>query len=234
MNKEGAHIGKITSGITSTLPEKTIEFVYNMLPGWRDDPDRPKEKSENKLNLQLSTYLDVYAKIIFPMVHFSHEEYQTGRRSVDMSAKPLEKIIIDAKPYTIYEPFLLFEGKRLPAPEKSREKEYVTGGKKKTSGGIQRFKIGAHGKELKQAVMIGYIQERTPKAWYDNINKWITELAKGTMEDVCSWDAGETLKLCKTDGSKDLASYESLHSRIGSKLSSEIQLNHLWIVMHGK
>lgn len=233
INSDGPHIGRLTTGITSTLAEMTIKFVYKLLPEWRDDPDRPIEGSENKLNLQLCKYLDSYARNIFPMVRFNHEEYQSYRRSIDLSASSTEKIIIDAKQYSIYEPFLVFECKRLPAPSKDREKEYVTGGKERTSGGIQRFKIGEHGAGLNQAVMVGYIQERSLKAWHYEINKWITALAKGAIEDTCDWDTDEKLKLFNKDESKGLANYWSFHSRTGSKLSNEIKINHLWIVMHG-
>ena len=234
MNMGGLHNGKITSGITTTLSKKTIEFVYSMLTEWRDDPDRPVEEAEPRLNLQLCKFL-TSRKIrdLYPMVSFIHEEYQNSRRSVDLSALPTERTLIDAKQYSIYDPFLVFECKRLPAPEKRRAREYVTGGKDETTGGIQRFKIGAHGAKLNQAVMIGYIQKSSPKAWHDNINKWITELAKGKMEDACDWNTNEALKLLNEDNSKGLANYWSLHNRTNSKLSSKIKINHLWVVMHG-
>lgn len=228
------HIGEITSGITSTLLERTIEFVYKLLPEWRDDPERPEEDSETRLNLQLCKYLDSRARDAFPMVRFDHEEYQTDRRSVDMSASPVDTTIIDAKQYSIYDPFLVFECKRLPAPSKDREREYVSGGKEKISGGIQRFKTGQHGAELDQAVVIGYIQKRAPKEWRLDVNKWIETLATGTIEDICAWDISETLKLLDEDKSKGLVKFRSVHSRTGSRLSGEIKISHLWIVMYGK
>ena len=103
MNKECAE-GQLTTGIdqtTSTLVLKTITFVRQQLPAWRHDPDRTDEQSENKLNLQLCKFLDSRARNDFPMVRFDHEEYQTGRRSVDLSASPVETMVIGAQMYAI-------------------------------------------------------------------------------------------------------------------------------------
>lgn len=138
-----ATIGKITSGLVlDTLALKTIDFVYTQLPAWRDDPDRLDEESENKLNLQLCKFLNSHARNDFPTVFFQHEEYQSGRTIVDISALPIKTSTIGARTYTIYDPIVVLEGKRLPAPSLDREKEYVTGGIQHKSGGIQRFKLG--------------------------------------------------------------------------------------------
>src|SRR5438477_12884516 len=108
-NPEG--IGQITSGIESgNLVVKTIDFVHQQLPRWRDDPDRPTEYSEERLNSQLSKFLDARARSEFPMVYFQREEFQTGRRRADVSALPSEPTLIGGKAYSIYEPFLVLEG----------------------------------------------------------------------------------------------------------------------------
>jgi len=136
---EGQSIGQITSGINqgNTLALKTIDFVRRQLPAWRDDSDRPDERSENKLNMQLCKFLDSYARNNFPMVRFDHEEYQAGHRSVDFSASPVKTTVIGVRQYTIYDPILVLECKRLPAPPpQDREREYVTGGIERKSGGF--------------------------------------------------------------------------------------------------
>jgi len=202
-------IGQITSGIDrNTLAFKTINFVRAQLPIWRDDPDRPDEQSEKRLNLQLCKFLETCARNDFPMVRFDHEEYQTGRRSVDLAASLVETTVIGARQHTIYDPILVIECKRLPAPSHDREKEYVTGGKENKSGGIQRFKLGHHGGDLDIAVMIGYVQERSAREWQHDINKWIS------------------------DHNVFLASYRSVHSRTGHKPGNEIKIHHLWIAMN--
>ena len=226
-------IGRIKSGINhKTLDHKTINFMYQQLPKWRDDPDRKIEESEDKLNLQLCTFLDSRARNDFPMVRFNHEEYQTGRRRVDLSASPVQTIFIRAKLHTIYDPILVIECKRLPAPSKNREKEYVTGGKERKSGGIQRFKLGLHGADLNLAAIIGYIQSGTGKEWHQNINKWISELANGKIKDDCVWQADERLKLTDEQTSEKISSYKSVHGRTNNHEGSTLTIYHLWVSMN--
>jgi len=230
----GRLIGQITSGIDAqdTLALKTINFVFQQLPKWRDDSNRPVERSENKLNLQLCKFLETRARNDFPMVRFDHEEYQTGRRSVDLSASPVGTTLIGARLYTIYNPILVLECKRLPAPSQDREREYVTGGKASKSGGIQRFKLGLHGADLDIMAMIGYVQERSFRHWHEKINDWILELASDAILDLCVWSADEQLESIKECVSKGLASYRSVHNRTGLKSNKEIQIHHLWIAMN--
>lgn len=225
-------IGKITSGLVlGTLAQKTIYFVYTQLPAWRDDPDRPDEQSENRLNSQLCKFLNSHARNDFTMVFFQHEEYQSGRTSVDISASLYEAVSGGAKTYTIYDPIVVFEGKRLPAPSRGREKEYVTGGIEK-SGGIQRFKLGLHGTNHDVAAMIGYLQEGHASYWHDKINKWIAELSRGAIADGCVWNISEILETLEEDSSKGIANCSSTHNRSGSAQSNKILIHHLWVTMH--
>lgn len=116
-------IGKITSGLVlNTLALRTIDFVYTQLPTWRDDTNRSDQQSEKQLNSQLCKFLDSNARNSFPMVRFNHEEYQTGRSTVDISASPAADTMIEAKFYSRYDPITVFECKRLPAPSRAREK----------------------------------------------------------------------------------------------------------------
>ncbi len=223
-------IGQITYGITlKTLVLKTIAFVREQLPAWRDDPNRQNEQSENKLNLQLCKFLDSRARKVFPMVCFYHEEYQTGRRSVDLSASLAQSKVIEATTYSIYDSILVLEGKRIPAPSQDREKEYVIGTiSGKISGGIQRFKMGLHGAEQDLAAMVGYVQARTPRYWQKKINKWIVQLSSGSVEDDCVWTDAETLKSLTADIQTGIVSYCSRHNRMSG---NTIEIHHLWIVM---
>jgi len=200
--------------------------------GGRSDPNRPDEQSENKLNLHLCKFLDVKARNEFPLIRFDHEEYQFGLRSVDISASPITEVTIGASLYTIYDPAIVFECKRLPAPSPDREKEYVTGSITHTNGGIQRFKLGLHGADHDIAAMIGYLQEGSANYWHDKINKWIMELSSGTIADVCVWDKSELLEKLEEDPSRGIANCRSTHNRSGSKQSNEIVIHHLWITMH--
>jgi len=227
------NFGKITSGLVkqNNLALKTIAFIYEQLPRWRDDPNRPDEHSENKLNLQLCKYLKSTARHDFPMVTFDHEEYQYGRRSVDLSVSPNEITLIGARLHTIYDPFLVIECKRLPAPSSNPEKEYVIGGNEKISGGIQRFKRGLHGANLDLVVMIGYVQEKSVRFWHRKINEWISELCLKKVKDSCVWNDNEILDLICEDVMEGKANYRSVHYRENSETSNQIKIHHLWIEM---
>jgi len=232
-NKGEQKTGKITSGpAPGTLVSKTIDFVQEQLPLWRDDPSRPDEQSENILNLHLCKFLDVKARNEFPLIRFDHEEYQSPSRSVDISASPITEITLEASLYTIYDPIVVIECKRLPAPSPDREKEYVTGGIKYKKGGIQRFKLGLHGANHDMAAMIGYLQEGSASDWHDKINKWIVELSSGGIADVCVWSRSEMLEKLEEDSLMGIANCQSTHDRIGSTKSNKILIRHLWIKMY--
>jgi hypothetical protein len=202
--------------------------VREQLPNWRDDPARPHQQAEDKLNLQLCKFLDSRARNDFPMVRFDHEEYQSARRTVDLSASLVDSTRVEARLYTIYDPILLLEGKRLPPPSSGREKEYVTGSEHK-SGGIQRFKLGLHGLELNLVAMIGYVQAHTTAYWQKKINEWIVQLAIGSLQDGCAWTVQETLEPVGANIAKGILSYRSWHNRISG---NTIEIHHLWIVMN--
>ena len=223
--------GQITQGIIpNTLVEQTVEFVRNELPRWRDHSDRPLESSEERLNSQLCDFLDTQARQDFPMVRFHHEQKQTRDRRVDLAAKLIEGGFIGTAYHSIYDPFLVFEGKRLPAPNKDREREYVRGSTKAT-GGIQRFKLGLHGAKFEVAVMIGYVQDGTPILWHDRINSWICQLTAGPPLDGEAWDIQEQLTDLVDDVTAKTARLNSVHPREGDGVSASIRLYHLWIVM---
>lgn len=222
--------GRISEGPTDALIERTLGFVRGELAGWRDDPDRTPEQAEERLNAQLCKYLNVAASQRFPMVHFSHEEKQTGTRRVDLAANPNPAGFIGQTYHTIYDSFLVFEGKRLPAPARNREREYVTGGAKK-SGGIQRFKLALHGAQQTTAAMIGYIQKDDAKSWWSLINRWILEVAGDTTAIDEKWCMDDQLTDLATDRVLNIARCSSVHKRVGLAVSPEIHIRHIWVVM---
>lgn len=225
--------GQISKGPKGGLIDRTLEFVHSELAAWRDDPDRAPEEAEERLNAQLCKYLNVAASHRFPMVHFSHEEKQTGTRRVDLSALPRSGGFIGTTYHTIYEPFLVLEGKRLPAPSSSREREYVDGGAQK-SGGIQRFKLALHGAQQETAAIIGYVQEGDIKRWHSLINEWIRELASDKSAADEKWFLDEQLKSLVLDRASHVASTTSLHRRKEGAISPRIRIRHLWVAMQTK
>jgi len=189
-------------------------------------PGRPPVAGEEELNGQLCKYLNAAARREnFSMAYFHHEERQTGKRRVDLSALPPDPAVIEGRSYSILDPFLVLEGKRLPAPTRDREREYVTGSDKK-SGGIQRFKLGLHGALLSHASMIGYVQRDSFDDWFASINVWINELAEASAE----WSREDCLAELTADPTNRVASCVSLHGRVDAQ-TAQVQLSHLWVDM---
>jgi hypothetical protein len=224
--------GRITKGATRhALVERTLKFVQSELPNWRDDPTRPLEETEERLNAQLCKYLNVASRKKFPMVYFQHEEKQTRDRRVDVSALPAEPKMFGSALYTIYDPFLVFEGKRLPPPKKgTREREYVTGGDAKC-GGIQRFKLGLHGAKHETVALIGYVQKGDLREWLKTINAWIRDL-EGALAFEEKGSSAEQLTDFIEDGHLKIAICSSSHPRTGDVASKLICIRHLWVKMN--
>ena len=222
-NRSPLH-GRITQGIEPrTLVRQTIGFVCSQLPRWRDDTEREPAEAEEALNGQLCKFLNVVSRSEFPMAHFHHEERQAKRRRVDMSAMPVSDILIG---HSKYEPFLVMEGKRLPAPSTDRKREYVVGNEQ-SSGGIERFKLGLHGGALETAAMVGYVQRGSFADCHGSINVWIAELS---AQKKSSWTNDKPLSDLEMNAVDRVASCQSEHSRVDA-VSPRIQLEHLWIDM---
>mgnify|MGYP005847216325 CR=1 FL=1 len=213
------------TAVDNTLVERTIQFVWDSLTPWRNDPERVHVDGEEELNAQLHNFLEVRSRQQFPMVFFQHEQRQADRRRVDLAAKPVSPVIIKGVSYNKYLPILVIEGKRLPPPSKDREREYVTGGEK-LSGGIQRFKLGLHGKAHDAAIIVGYVQKQDIRQWHSQVNDWIAELAKSDPEE---WSADETLTEFSTEDQSTRSRSVSKHPRSISHARSPIRLFHFWI-----
>jgi hypothetical protein len=218
--------GKTPFGSKQAIELSVIDFVFRHLAAWRDDPMRRPEAAEAKLSAQLSTYLDrISRREGFPII-FQREQPQGGSRDIDMVANPDDELMAFGYFNSSYDEIVVFEAKRLPAPESDRQREYVSGGTEKLSGGIQRFKACVHGKGHSTAAMLGYIQEHTPSFFYREINTWILEL--------CDWQA-DSVPWTKEEQLDDLIEHSngtaraiSIHQRVQS---GPITMHHLWVVM---
>ena len=229
-SNSGKGIGKLEEGIIpkETTIKAVVDFIIKALPLWANDPKRPQECSENKLNPLLCDFLDVKARECFPLIRFQHEEPQGGKRQVDLAVKSSVTggINVAGNEYSIYKPFFVIEGKRLPAPTKDREREYVTGGKEVT-GGIQRFKTGDHGSSLNSAALIGYVQQNNFEYWFDTVNGWIGELSRDSKKENISWETDEILR--KISFKEKSAMMISSNKRNTKKCETPIKLYHLWV-----
>lgn len=218
--------GKTPAGSKQAIQLKVINFVFKKLAAWRDDATRPAETAETRLNAQLTTYLvKMSRREDFPVI-FQIEGPQSKHRRIDIVANPDEQLVARGYFRSIYDEIVVFEAKRLPAPGLGRQREYVTGGPTKLSGGIQRFKACVHGNKHNVAAMIGYIQSKTPRYFFSEINKWILELCTN-QDDCVYWTQNEILGEYdeQLDGT---ARSLSVHSR---KNNDPIALHHLWLVM---
>jgi hypothetical protein len=169
------------------------------------------------------------------MVRFKHETPQRARATVDLGVHGTEEItVVGNYSYTIYQPFMVIECKRLPAPSRDREREYVTGTNKVSggaTGGIQRFKLGLHGADVETGAIVGYVEEQTPRHWHATINGWITTLAAGTSTEGCVWSESETLEHLVFDDEQGTSKAMSIHQRPDVCLTPSIRIHHLWVVM---
>ena len=145
---------------------------------------------------------------------------------LDMSATPSLKAIRANLYESIYEPFLVIEGKRLPAPTSDREREYITG-HDETSGGVQRFRLCLHGQKLSAAVVVRYVQCGDVSDWLTTINGGITDLSTTEKDKSCSWSKKDHLGNLKNDGKAKASRCDSQHGRTGGL--PDVRLTHLWI-----
>lgn len=222
--------GRITHGPEpNALVARTLAFIRSELPRWRDRADRREESAEERLNAQLCKHLDALARHKLPSVQFHHEEKQESNHRVDVSAGLVEGGFIGTTYHSIDDPFIVIEGKRLPTPGgRAREREYVTGGSSRT-GGIQRFKLGLHGKGMPVAAMVGYVQKGAALHWRRQINGWIAELANDLPLDE-EWVSDEILSLITNDSGARLTVLESAHTR-RDEAGGPLKLHHFWLEM---
>jgi hypothetical protein len=199
---------------------KIISFVYQQLDGWRDNPRLPSGKTEPVLNPDLPKYLNVCVRKTELSILFAHEEPQGNRRSIDLS--------VSYDDFARYNEIItVFECKRLPEKEKDRKDEYVTGHKHKT-GGIQRIKLGLHGKNHNIVGMIGYVQKITCPDWQNIINGCINSLCGKPDENDLKWDIDEYLAEREYDTKSRKYYGISKHPR---GTIPDVIIHHLWIEM---
>jgi hypothetical protein len=219
--------------LSATSLYELINFIADELPRWRDLPAIQNETSETVLTSRLSLHLSTTARHTpgWDFLQFQPEapdEHQKGRK-IDLIAAPSGSTIwIAGRCYGQFATLLPIECKRLPTPKgKNRDEwEYVIN-RKATTGGIQRFKAGHHAAAHSLALMIAYVQDESPKVWYDRLNNWITDLAKSNQ---VSWTSADCLRLDPSDVKPGVAIYRSSHAR-EKGITKNIDMRHLWIEM---
>lgn len=237
MLADGAAIGPVTEGLRAGLHlpatqfRKLITFIARALPFWRDDRLRKPETTEDALSDQLCDFLNDVARAPgFDVFKFQREprDDRQGGRKLDIAAKPSGcSIWIGDRHYSPYDIFMPIECKRLPTPvaKKRDPREYLFSDKTST-GGVQRFKSGAHAANHAFAAMIGYVQDRDISHWQQELGKWIDELSTTAAP---LWSIDDRLELESHDTSARRAILHSNHARANGL--SDIAMSHLWIEM---
>jgi len=204
--------------------ENIVFFVYTHLNKWRDKKNWSINENEKILNSSLAKNLTGYARDSEIKAHFFSEEPQENKRTIDIVA-----CNYDSNIESFDDAITVFECKRLSTDIGSERKdEYVTG-HENISGGIQRFKLEAHGKKHRIVGMIGYVQTGTCLNWQETINNCIDDLCGKPDENGLCWNKSEHINTIKHDGKSDKYHGKSLHPR---KTKSDITIHHLWVNMN--
>jgi hypothetical protein len=234
--EEGQHMDAGALGQETQVPHEQLialtDFIAEQLPGWRDHTDRPAQTGEDAMTYHLCAFLNGASR---RSTTWGHLQFITqapteddGRRKLDMTAQPLEtELVFAGSRYTIFQPILPIECKRLPTPVgKDRDEREYAYSAQSTSGGIHRFKMGAHGAKHSFAMMIAYVQENTCAHWLGEVNGWIRDLSTshGPL-----WSPADQLKSTTAVEVSGVVRMTSNHTRTDGR--ADIVLEHLWVRM---
>lgn len=207
-----------------------IDLIYCLLPQWRDDAERPVRAAEARLSGQLCQFLNSATRhTSFDNVVFQTEvgDPQAMGRVLDLAALPLGCVVwIGARKYTIYDPLVPIECKRLPTPRgRKRERREYLHSRQGRTGGVQRFRAGLHGGGSDVGAIIAYIQAGTAPHWFGTINRWVNVLRRANID---GWTGAEELTDFSANTAERTARSTSSHPR---ETASAIVLHHLWVEM---
>lgn len=207
-----------TETLTRGLPANEIDSIFSLIIAntlyFRNEM-LGKNYNENNLTQEFILILNQSNFGLLPYL-FHPEAYDL--HTEDANQKKRIDIAVFTNQQTKGRQILFaIEAKRLSSqlPE-SREKEYVIGNNGKENGGIQRFKLNHHGKDLPCCGMVGYVEDDTFGNWHTKINTLIVE-----NDEL---DKELDLKIQEEIYSQ----YESKHTRIDNSI---VELRHIWIKM---
>jgi hypothetical protein len=151
-----------------------------------------------------------------------------GNRNIDLTVAPSGIAIwIEGRRHSDFDPILPIECKRLPTPlGKDRDEREYLFSRYKSTGGVQRFKVGHHGSAHNLCAMIAYVQADDIAAWHERVNGWVAGLVAANEN---GWSADDTLSLSDHDTVSRLAMLRSRHRRRAPL--TDIEVRHLWIEM---
>jgi hypothetical protein len=229
------HKSIATGKIEGLEPEVSIatvvSFIEQILISFSDKYVNSDIINEKGLTQKLSQMLNKHANRKCYPFYFEKEYMEIPERGdspqVDIGViSALEQgIEIGAKTYEDVS-FFSMEAKRLANLELKRSKEYLIGRfenkKYLNCGGVERFKQGKHGRDLKYGAVIGYVQLHDFSYWHDSINSWVDDLIQKKLYSPVSWLIKD--KLEKNYIKPTTAKFVSTASR----KDDFITLFHLW------
>ncbi len=228
------HAGRLRKDVhpRDTMKRNLVCFIASQLPLWRNDPERPSEEAETRLTSQLRDFLNKAARTADGWSHIQFRaevpDESAKVRTIDLApALSGDALIIEGRRHTCYDTIFPIECKRLPTPTGSNrdQREYVHTANG-TTGGIQRFKSGFHGKAHRFGAMIAYVQDRSFTHWSKAINGWIDDMAQS---EGPPWSKKDRLHRANHFKHSGLCRLQSTHSRVNDL--GDIELHHLWITM---
>ena len=217
--------GQLTHGIElDSSITSVIEFIEIHFSQFREKVKGEITTSEKSLTDKLCKYFNRNAGN-YPF-YFHHENVENPASGISPQTdigtlSDNEKLVIGDRSYGEFDSFFSIEAKRLPTPGQNREKEYVVG-QDRPSGGIERFKKGIHGKNLRHAAIIGYIQEEDTNHWYLKINNWIEELITSAPN---FWKENDKLIKQETESS----GLDKFISKNFRSKDNFVNLFHFWV-----
>lgn len=209
-------------------PDESIDAVWQHLVRGLEalaangDPAQVK-LNENGLTQRLITRLEEppdYRPFFFQKEDMEDDTDGRTSKRVDVAVKARgdRRIVIDGLRFASGQRFLVLEAKRLPTPD--REREYLAGDR----GGVERFKLGHHAKELTAVGVIGYIQRHSFNYWRQTINTWVDELIEVSTANP-HWDEDDKLQM--EAESPRLAQLRSKNLRASD--NQRLTMRHLWV-----
>ncbi len=230
-SSQNSSSGVLTNGITKDASIKAVvEFISKYFAQFSERVKGETTTSERVLTDKLCKFLNRHASS-FPF-YFHHENVENTEKGnnpqVDIGTVSRSELLqVEDRAYGEFDSFFSIEAKRLPTPGAKREKEYVIG-TDKASGGIERFKKGIHGENLKYAAMIGYIQSEDAPHWFVQVNDWISDLIATVPSE---WNDNDKLIELLTDKKGTiLSTYTSRNSRVTSS-GGIITIFHFWVTL---
>lgn len=221
-----AAFGRLKDLPSNTSVLEVVLFLERHLEGFPHRESISSISNEKGLTQELCILLHEHAKKEhFPFIF--EKEYMENPQKGNSPQVDIGVLNIDSKCYGNRKSFFSIEAKRLGKMPKAREYEYLVGrmekGKYKECGGVERFKSEIHGKGLKYAAIIGYVQAQNFDYWHRTINSRIDALIAGTIATSAAWD--EKDKLLEEYKRPLTAKFISENSR----KTGGIILIHLWV-----